>query len=244
MNTNFETLLFQKENGVATIALNRPKRLNAFNTQMRDDFWQILNAIKDDDEIMVILLKGEGSRAFCAGADLTEFGSAPSPNLARQIRFERGIWELWVSIHKPFIVSLHGFVIGSGLEMALLCDIRISSKSALFSLPETSLGLLPAAGGSQTIRTNAGLSEGLRMLLTSTQIDASEAKRLGIVHHVVEENRLGIESKILAQNLLCKDQKLLQLTKLAVNRGSDLPLQQGLELEARLASQMLASISS
>lgn len=244
MPRNFETLIFQKERGLGTIILNRASVLNAYNTKMRDEFWEILNAIKVDDEISVVMLKGKGPRGFCAGADLTEFGTSPSPNIARQIRFERAIWELWASIPKPFIASLHGFVIGSGLEMALLCDIRIASSDALFSLPETSLGMLPGAGGSQTIRRSIGLSEGLRILLTSAQLSASEAKQLGIVHQVVERSKLEMESARIARNFLAKDPSLLRTIKLAVNEGTDLPIEKGLELETRLVAQTLASISS
>ena len=244
MQTNFETLIFQKNHGLGTIILNRPSVLNAYNTRMRDEFWEILNAIKTADEISVVMLKGEGPRAFCTGADLTEFGTSPSPNIARQIRFERAIWELWASITKPFIACLHGFVIGSGLEMALLCDIRIAASDALFSLPETSLGMLPGAGGSQTIRRNIGLSEGLRILLTSSQLNAPEAKQLGIIHQIVERGKLVMESDRIAQNLLKKDASLLRTIKLAVNVGTDLPIGQGLELESRLVAQTLASNSS
>lgn len=244
MLRNFETLIFQKNGGLGTITLSRPSVLNAYNTKMRDEFWEILNAIKIDDEISVVILKGEGPRAFCTGADLTEFGTSPSPNIARQIRFERAIWELWISIPKPFIACLHGFVIGSGLEMALLCDIRIASSDALFSLPETSLGMLPGAGGSQTIRRTTGLSEGLRILITSAQLNALEAKQLGMIHQVVERDKLEIASNRIAQDLLAKDPSLLRTIKLAVTEGTDLPLQQGLEFESRLVAQTLASISS
>lgn len=244
MVKNFETLVFKKDGGLGTIILNRPSVLNAYNTKMRDEFWEILNAIKVDDEISVIILKGEGPRAFCTGADLTEFGTSPSPNIARQIRFERAIWELWISIPKPFIACLHGFVIGSGLEMALLCDIRLASSDALFSLPETSLGMLPGAGGTQTIRRTTGLSEGLRILITSAQLDALESQQLGIIHQVVEKDQLEMTSTRIARELLAKDQSLLRTIKLAVTEGTNLPLKQGLELESRLVAQTLASILS
>ena len=128
--------------------------------------------------------------------------------------------------------------------MALLCDIRIASSDALFSLPETSLGMLPGAGGSQTIRRTTGLSEGLRILITSAQLDAQEAKQLGMIHQVVERDKLEIASNRIAQDLLAKDPSLLRTIKLAVTEGTDLPLQQGLEFESRLVAQTLASISS
>ena len=190
MARSFETLLFHKEAGVAHVTLDRPHVLNAYNAQMRDDLWQALEAARDDPEVGAVVLAGSGERAFCAGADLTEFGAAPSQAVARQVRFERDVWGLLLSLRAPVVAALHGYVLGAGLEMALLCDLRIASDDAEFGLPEAALGMAPAAGGSQTLPRIAGIPAALDLLLSARRIDAAEALRLGIVHRVVPREGL------------------------------------------------------
>ena len=187
MANNFESIIIEKKSSILTITLNRPDILNAYNIQMRDEMWQALLAIKDDQEVKVIILKGAGEKAFCAGADLTEFTTAPSQTIARQVRRLRPIWELWASIRKPFICALHGYVIGSGLEMALLCDIRIASPEVRIRLPEVALGMLPAAGGSQTLTKLTGISTASKMLLTTNTISANEALQMVNITKIPEK---------------------------------------------------------
>ena len=122
----FQTLLFQKRGAVAHISLNRPQVVNAYNIQMRDDFSEALSAVELDTDVRSLLITGEG-RGFCAGADLTEFGSAPSQVIARQVRWQRDVWGQLVNLGKPVVAAVHGFCIGSGLEIALLCDVRIAA---------------------------------------------------------------------------------------------------------------------
>src|SRR5437899_204426 len=123
----FSTILYEKEDDVAWVTLNRPHVLNAYSVQMRDDLAEVLGAVRDDQEIRALVLRGAGG-AFCAGADLTEFGTAPSPTAARRIRFARDVWALLGNLEIPTIAALHGFVFGSGLEMALFCDLRIAAE--------------------------------------------------------------------------------------------------------------------
>src|SRR4030042_6023650 len=139
----FEVIIYEKQDGLAYITLNRPKALNAYSIRMRDELYEALGAIRDDPEVQVVILRGAGEKAFCAGADLTEFLTAPSPVIARRVRFERDIWGLFLKIDKPIIAALHGYVLGSGIEMALFCDIRIASEDAQFGVPEMGLGIIP-----------------------------------------------------------------------------------------------------
>src|SRR4030042_2063619 len=129
---NFQTVIYEKSEGIARVTLNRPDALNSYNIRMRDELFEVLGAIKDDDEVAVVILKGAGDKAFCAGADLTEFLTAPSPVIARQVRRERDVWGLFLSIPTPIIAAMHGYVLGSGLEIALCCDIRVASDDAQF----------------------------------------------------------------------------------------------------------------
>ena len=185
MTSAFETIILSKSGDVAEIALNRPRVLNAYNMQMRDDMSQALEAVQDDPDVRCVLLRGEGDRAFCTGADLTEFGTAPSRVIARQVRWERDVWGQFLSLDKPIVAALHGYVIGSGIEMAMLCDIRIASEDAVFGLPEAALGMLPAAGGTQTIPRTVGRSRALEALLGNERMDAAKSLEIGLVHRVV-----------------------------------------------------------
>ena len=242
MARSFETLLFHKEGGVAHVTLDRPHVLNAYNTQMRDDLWQALEAVRDDSEVAAVVLAGAGERAFCAGADLTEFGAAPSQAVARQVRFGRDVWGLLLSLRAPVVAALHGYVLGAGLEMALLCDLRIASDDAEFGLPEAALGMAPAAGGSQTLPRIVGLSPAMDLLLSARRIDAGEALRLGLIHRVVPRERLQAEATALAERLAATPRPVMAALKEAVYRGADLPVDQALALEERLARLTLAGV--
>ena len=238
MSESFNTVMFAKQDGVAYVSLNRPNVLNAYNVEMRDEMWQILETIRDDADIQVIILNGRGEKAFCVGADLSEFGSAPSQVVARQVRLERSVWELWLSIPKPFICAVHGYTLGSGLEMALLCDLRIAAEDAVFGLPETSLGMTPAAGGSQTLRRTVGLQKSLDLLFLNHRINAKEALSIGLINRVVAPRDLMQVAHGFALDCVNKNAIALQFIKQAVALGSDLTLQHALALESRLALRL------
>jgi enoyl-CoA hydratase/carnithine racemase len=233
----FKTLIYEKEDALALVTLNRPQFLNAYNIQMRDDLFEVLNAIRDDDEVRVVLFKGAGEKAFCAGADLSEFLTAPPPIAARQIRFARDVWGLFLSIPQPLIAVLHGYVLGSGIEMALCCDLRLSSDDAHFGLPEVELGIIPAAGGTQTLPRAVGRASALEMLLTGRWIDAREALQIKLVNWVVPGDRLMETARGMAEKIATRDPDVIKGIKQAVVRGMDLPLAQGLDLEKMLACQ-------
>ncbi len=233
--SDYQTIIFDKRDGIARITLNRPKHLNAYNIQMRDELYQVLGAIKDDNELNVVIVNGAGDRAFCAGADLTEFLTAPSPVIARQVRWERDIWGEFLKVPQPIIASVHGFVLGSGLEMALCCDLRIASEEAQFGLPETKLGLIPAAGATQTAPRTIGIAETLDMLLTGRWLTAQEAYQSKLVNRVVARDKLSATVESLAAKIASLDRIVVRAAKQALVRGRDLPLKKGLEMEMGLA---------
>jgi len=236
----FKTIIYNKLDGVAYITLNRPKALNAYNIRMRDELHEVLGAIGDDPEVEVVILKGVGEKAFCAGADLTEFLTAPPPVMARQARFERDVWGRFLSIEKPVIAALHGYVLGSGIEMSLYCDIRIAADDAQFGLPEPGLGIIPAAGGSQTLPRVIGISAALEMLMSGRWLNAEEARRLKLVNRVVPRGELLAEAEKTAAKIRSNSPAATRLIKQAVTRGLDLALSEGLELEKRLVRRLMA----
>jgi len=233
--SDFETVIYQKQANIAYITLNRPQALNAYNLRMRDELYQVLGAIRDDADVRVAIFRGAGEKAFCAGADLSEFLAAPSPLVARQVRWERDIWGLFLSLPQPLIAALHGFVLGSGIEIALCCDIRLASEDVQFGLPEPQLGIIPAAGGSQTLPRVIGGAKALEILLSGRWIKADEAKRLKLVNRVLPRKELMAEAERLAKKIAGFDPVTIASAKQAITRGLDLSLEQGLELEARLA---------
>lgn len=238
------TVLFHKEGAVGRLVLNRPGVINAFNVQMRDDLYAALEAVRDDPDIRAALISGAGDRGFCAGADLTEFGTAPSQVIARQVRWERDLWGLFGSIRKPLVAALHGYVIGSGVEIACLCDMRVASEDTIFRMPETALGMVPAAGGSQTIPRTIGQGAAMSMLLANEIMDAKTALKLGLAHRVVERDRLEEASLDLATRLSEIPPALSAGIKRAVSDGLDMSLARGLELEYRLARSVAARSAS
>jgi len=233
--SDFETIIYRKQGDIAYVTLNRPQALNVYNLKMRDELYQVLGAIRDDAGVKVAIFQGAGERAFCAGADLTEFLTAPSPLIARQVRWERDIWGLFLSLPQPLIAALHGYVLGSGIEIALCCDIRLASDDVQFGLPEPQLGIIPAAGGSQTLPRVIGGAKALEILLSGRWLKADEAKRLKLVNRVVPRNELFNKAEKLAKKIAGFDPAAVASAKQAIVRGLDLSLEQGLELEARLA---------
>ena len=239
--SNFEVIIYEKVDGISYVTLNRPQALNAYNLKMRDELYQVLGAIKDDAEVKVVIFKGAGERAFCAGADLAEFLTAPSPVIARQVRWERDVWGLFLSITKPLIAALHGYVLGSGIEIALCCDIRLASEDTQFGLPEVGLGIIPAAGGTQTLPRIIGGAKALEVLLTGRLIKADEARRLKLVNQVVPRADLLPAAERIARKIRGYDPVAVSCAKQVITRGLDLSLDEGLELEARLGSSIISA---
>ena len=230
----FQAILYEIDRGVAHISLNRPDVLNAYNMQMRDDFSEALAAVKEDSEVGALLISGQG-RAFCAGADLTEFGTAPSQVIARQVRWKRDVWGQLYGLNQPVVAALHGYCIGSGLEIALLCDLRVAAKGTWFAMPEVQLGMIPAAGGTQTLPRLAGASPSLDLLLTGRRFDATEALRLRLITRVVPEDELLDTAWEICRQLASLSPDLVAAAKSALRGTTDLNLAEGLALESRLA---------
>ena len=235
---NFSTIIYEKKENIAYVTLNRPKVLNIYNIQMRDDLFQVLSAIKEDSEVRVVIFNGAGDKAFCAGADLSEFLTAPSPIKAREARWARDIWVLFLSVPQPIIAALNGYVLGSGIEIALCCDIRLASEDVRFGLPEPGLGIIPAAGGTQTLPRIIGRGKSLEMLFTNSWIKGEEALRIGLVDHIVIKEELLQTAETKAKKISSLKQIAVRKAKEAITRGLDLNLPNGLYLEKMLATEV------
>ena len=218
------------------VRLDRPEKLNAINLELRDALWEALTLVRDDPTLRVVVFEGAGERAFSAGADISEFGTAPSLLDARAARLRRDIWGLLGALDLPLVAALHGVVFGAGLELALACDLRVAAEDALLALPEVGLGYIPSAGGTQLLPRHLPAGEAARMILTGDPIGAERAYALGLVHAVVSPAELAEAAGVWAARLAAADPLALRLTKRAVLSGSDLPLGEGIALERRLAA--------
>jgi enoyl-CoA hydratase/carnithine racemase len=234
-------VLFEKSGSIGWVTLNRSTRLNAINLAMRDELWETLQAIRDDPDLRVAIFLGAGARAFSAGADITEFGTAPSYIAARESRKDRDLWGLMLALDKPLIAVMHGYAYGAGCELALACDFRIAAEGATFALPEVSLGYIPSAGGTQLLPRTIGPTAAAHMILSGEPIDSTEALRHGLVHQVVAVDRLHAAASALAETLLRVPDHALRFAKRAMRASRELPLASGLEVEAKLAVMAIAA---
>jgi enoyl-CoA hydratase/carnithine racemase len=237
-----KTIVVEREGPVLTVTLDRPKVLNAYSMEMRDDLFAAFTLARDDGSIRAVVLRGNGS-AFCSGGDLAEFGAAPSPVVAREVRWKRDVWGLLRGLPQPTIAAVHGHAAGSGMEMALLCDFRIAATDAVFSLPETALGLIPGVVGTQTAPRAAGLGRALELVLAGRRIDAFEAFRIGLVGSVVRPNRLREEADRLARRASEIDKSIAAGVTELVRRGLERPLEAGLARERIVAAALRRSSS-
>jgi enoyl-CoA hydratase/carnithine racemase len=234
-------ILYEKrEADIAWITLNRPRALNAINMEMRDLLWEIMHAIRDDPGVRVAVFRGAGERGFSAGADITEFGTAPSYVESRRARHERDLWRLMLTTEKPMVAAIHGYALGAGIELPMCCDFRIASNDAVFGLPEVSLGYIPSAGGTQALPRLVPPGLALQMILTGDPIDAETALRFGLLHQVVPRERLDREALGVASRLAALPPVAVALTKRAVLAAAELSLADGIAVESKLVGLALA----
>ena len=238
----FRTIRFAKHGRVALVTLDRPESLNAYDVAMRDDLFAVLGAVDEDPDARVLVLQGAG-RAFSTGGDLREFGSAPSPTVARAVRFQRDVWGRLLRLRAVTIAAVHGWAAGGGMEMALLCDLRLAARDARFALPETGLGMIPGVAGTQTLPRIAGLACALDATLAGGALDAETARRRGLVHRVVPRGRLRATALATARRLAAIDPTRIVALRRCIRAAHDASLAAGLALERRLALGLEASES-
>jgi len=240
----YKYILYKKKEHVATITLNRPKSLNALNTALLTELREVLEDIEIDAEVRVVVITGVGDKAFCAGADINEILDK-TPQEAR-------VWSWWVqgvltrieTIKKPVIAKINGFCLGGGLELAMACDFRIASETAIFGLPEINLAIIPGGGGTQRLPRLIGKTKAMELLMTSEQIDAAEAFRLTLVNTVVPVDELDRGVDTIIKKLLSKSPAALGTLKYAVNRGVEMELKYALEYESECFGAALATEDS
>ena len=224
--------------GVASITLNRLEALNAINMAMRDDLWTFIQAALLDPEVRVLIFRGEGPRAFSAGADISEFGTAPSLHESREARRLRDLWALLEDLPVPTIAALHGFCFGAGIELPLYCDLRIAAEDTRIALPEVTLGYIPSAGGTQLMPRIAPPGAARGLILSGDPIDAERALAWGIVHRVVPFEQLDAAVDAAARRLAQADPALTAAVKRSIRRGLDLPMSAAIRQDTLTARRL------
>lgn len=225
----------ERDGHLAWVILTRAAQINAINDLVRQGVPQALRLLEDDPAVRVILLRGEGERGFCAGADIKEKRGAETALQVRQ-RMERVRWiESLDAVSKPVIAVIHGYCMGGGLELALACDIRFAAPGALFALPETGLGLIPGGGGTQRLARVVAPGRALDLLLSGDRLSAEQALDIGLVSRlaVAADSLLG-EAEALAERIAAKPPMASRFVKQAARAALEQDLKSGLNLELDL----------
>lgn len=235
----YEAIIVSVEDHVATLTLNRPDAMNAFNAQLTGEFIEACAGFNADPDVRVVIITGAGEKAFSAGLDLKERAAEQVSFIEKRAsRVRPGIATMHralAAVDRPTIAAIRGWCLGGGLEIALACDLRIAATDAKLGLVEIRRGLMPGAGGSQRLARVVGRGHALRMTLTGEPIDAAEAYRIGLVSEVVEPAELEVAAGRLAATINKGAPVSARFIKEAINKGLDLSLEEGLRLEADLA---------
>lgn len=228
----YSTLLVAIEAGVATITLNRPEALNAFNRQLMDELSAVLLGLEADREVGAIIITGS-EKAFAAGADIKEMASKTFADVYDE-DFITANWEGVTRCRKPVIAAVAGFALGGGCELAMMCDFIMAADTAKFGQPEIKLGVIPGAGGTQRFAHAAGKAKAMDMILTGRMMDAAEAERCGLVARVVPADQLLDEATKAARQIAGYGRLSVMAAKESVNRAFEMPLAEGVRFERRL----------
>ena len=231
---SYENLLYEKRDGIAYITFNRPKVLNALNRKTIEELHQVLVDARDDSSVRVLILTGAGEKAFVAGADINELAQQTPADGKEFSVYGQNIARLLETMGKPSICAINGFALGGGCEMALCCSIRIASKTAKLGQPEVKLGIIPGYGGSQRLARLCGKGVAHELCLTGEMVSAEEAQRVGLVNHVYEPAELLPAAETLAKKIIDKAPLAVKYCMEAIERGVEMPLEEGLFLEATL----------
>ncbi len=233
----FENIIFEKENGIATLTFNRPDAMNALNNQTRSEFKRAMNNAGEDTDIKVIILTGSG-KSFVAGSDIKELQST-TPLNAHNIQ---RLGEVVEKCKKPVIAAINGFALGGGCEIMLACDIIVAHEKAKFGQPEINLGIIPGGGGTQRLARLIGVCRAKELILTGDIITAQEADRIGLVNKVVAIEELMPTAIKIATKIAAKSAAAVEIAKAAINRGMQVGLESGLAYEREMYSLSLSTV--
>ncbi|MBO8178056.1 enoyl-CoA hydratase-related protein [Aeribacillus pallidus] len=226
-------VLLEQKQHVAYVTLNRPEMMNAFNYDMLLKLEQVVESIRINPDIRVVVFTGAGERAFSVGADLKERKTLTEQQVKRNVYKIGEVFSAIDDLPQPTIAMINGYAFGGGMELALACDFRFASKQALMGLTETSLGIIPGAGGTQRLPRIVGEAKALELILTAKKMTAEEAYSYGLLTGIIEGHELSDQVDVFVQRLLANGPIAVQQAKFAVKHGMQVDLQTGLHLERK-----------
>ncbi len=227
-------LLLEVENGIALLTINRPKALNALNSETLSELNACLAELENNEAVKVVILTGSGAKSFVAGADISEMVNATPAEGRKMGLLAREAFGRLENMPQVTIAAVNGFALGGGCEISMACDIRVASENAKFGQPECGLGILPGFGGTQRLARLVGKGRAKELIFTCDMISAEEAYRIGLANHVVPQEELIGYCKSMAGRIMKNGPFAVTLAKQAINTGMDTDLDSGLKLEANL----------
>jgi enoyl-CoA hydratase len=229
-----QNLLIERDGHVAVVTVNRPKVLNALNTETMDELRRTILALKHDEGVRAVVITGAGDKSFIAGADINELAvQTPAGGRAHALRGQH-VFDLIENMGKPVIAAINGYALGGGCELAMACTLRVAADTAKMGQPEINLGIIPGYGGSQRLSRLVGAGRALEILLTGDQISAQEAYRIGLVNRVVPSGDVMNEARKLAAALAAKAPVAVHYIIDAVNKGLQMTFAEAQVFEATL----------
>jgi len=230
----YENLIYAKKDQIGTITFNRPKVLNALNRQTIEELEHCLAGARDDADLRVLIVTGAGEKSFVAGADINELAQRTPVDGKEFSLYGQRVFHMLETLGKPSIAAINGFALGGGCELALACTIRIASRTAKLGQPEVKLGIIPGYGGSQRLARLCGKGVAHELILSGEMISADEALRIRLVNHVVEPADLLPTAEALARKIIANAPLAVKFAMEAVERGMEMPQEEGEFLEATL----------
>ncbi len=228
----FENLLFEENNNIAKVIINRPDKLNALNNKTLKELNELFSFIQNSDSISVVIITGAGEKAFVAGADIKELAILNSQSGREFSQFGQSVFNKIENCNKPVIAAVNGFALGGGCELALACHIRLASANAKFGQPEVNLGIIPGYGGTQRLTRLIGKGLATEYILTGDMISANNALQIGLVNKVFAPEKLISETEKLAEKIISKGKKAIAASLKSINSVNNLSLEEGLKQEA------------
>lgn len=230
----YETLLYEKRDGIGYVTINRPEKLNALNQRVMAELSACFENIYEDQEVRAVILSGAGERSFVAGADVSELAVQDSVQGKHTSTRGQKILDFIEDLGKPVIAAVNGYALGGGCELAMACTLRIASENARFGQPEVKLGIIPGYAGTQRLPRLVGKGRAMELILTGEPISAQEAYRIGLVNQVVAAKDLIAAAEALARKIMANGPLAVKLCMEAVNHGMEMTQEEGQFLEATL----------
>ena len=231
MEDPYKTIKWSVDEGIALVVINRPEALNALNSEVFTELGRIFTELEKNDKVRVVILTGEGEKAFAAGADIKEEQQCSVMEAREFAMLANRAQGKIEAFPKPVIAAVNGFALGGGCEVAMSCDIRIASSNAKFGQPEINLGIIPGGGGTQMLPRLIGEKKALELILTGDFISAEEALQLGLVNKVVPPENLMEAGEEMIAKLKAQSPVIIRFCKMAVNKSHELPLSEGIKAE-------------